>query len=98
MPAALAIGAAIKIGGAIFGAGRAKREARRRAMLAGITSADFDLMWKKNKKGIIDRVNEHEQNEFDIYELLAEGPSSDADIIAHIISSPQTDCCLPEDP
>ena len=29
MPAALAIGAAIKIGGAIFGAGRAKREARR---------------------------------------------------------------------
>ena len=29
MPAAAAIGAAIKIGGAIFGAGRAKREARR---------------------------------------------------------------------
>ena len=29
MPAALAIGAAIKVGGAIFGAGRAKREARR---------------------------------------------------------------------
>ena len=29
MPAIAAIGAAVKIGGAIFGAGRAKREARR---------------------------------------------------------------------
>ena len=51
MPAALAIGAAIKIGGAIFGAGRAKREARRQ---------------RKRAKALNKKINHLEANRQDV--------------------------------
>ncbi len=51
MPAAAAIGAAIKIGGAIFGAGRAKREARRQ---------------RKRARALNNKINHLEANRQDV--------------------------------
>ena len=52
MPAALAIGAAIKIGGAIFGAGRAKREARRQRKRARALNKKINHL-KANRQDVI---------------------------------------------